>query len=378
MKNQLPPEAASRRTICVTSALPYANNDIHLGHIVEAVQTDCYVRFHRMAGDWVLYVCADDTHGTPIQVNALKKGVTPEELVAGVWERHVRDYAGFSIDFDLFYTTNSPENKRFAELIYGKLRDGGLIVDKETVQYFCEHDGRFLPDRFITGECPKCGAQNQYGDVCEACGSTYDPTDLKSPVCILCKKPPVLKPSMHVFVELAKCEKFLRDYVLGTDVLGAETRNFVRTWIDQGLREWCISRDGPYFGFPIPGLVNKYFYVWLDAPIGYIAASDKWCRDHGEKLETFWGKESPAELVHFIGKDIVYFHALFWPVMLKSADFKLPSRIFVHGFLTMGGEKIEGNLHHGRRLPFGYGASACGAVFAFLLRGEAFRQCRRH
>ena len=341
MTNQSKADPASRRTLCVTSALPYANNDIHLGHIVEAVQTDLYVRYHRMAGDRVLYVCADDTHGTPIQLNALKKGVSPEELVGGVWERHVKDYAGFSIDFDMFYTTNSPENKRYAEFVYAKLRENGLVVSKEIMQYYCEHDGRFLPDRFISGECPKCGAQNQYGDVCEVCGSTYDPTDLKAPVCIICKTPPVLKPSTHVFVELAKCEQFLRDYVLGTDVIGEETRNFVRTWIDQGLREWCISRDGPYFGFPIPGLENKFFYVWLDAPIGYIAATDKWCHDHKESVETFWGKDSPAELVHFIGKDIVYFHALFWPVMLKSAGFKLPSRIFVHGFLTMGGEKMS-------------------------------------
>jgi methionyl-tRNA synthetase len=341
MTSKSQPEPAFRRTICVTSALPYANNDIQLGHIVEAVQTDCYVRHHRLRGDRVLYVCADDTHGTPIQLNALKKGVTPEELVAGIWERHVKDYAGFSIDFDQFYTTNSPENRRFAELIYGKLREKGLVVEKEIMQYFCEHDGRFLPDRFITGQCPKCGAQNQYGDVCEVCGSTYDPTDLKEPACIICKKPPVLKPSTHVFVELAKCEKFLRDYILGTEVIGGEMRNYVKTWIDQGLREWCISRDGPYFGFPIPGLVNKFFYVWLDAPIGYIAASEKWCRDHNEDVKTFWGKDSSAELVHFIGKDIVYFHALFWPVMLQSADFKLPTRIFVHGFLTMGGEKMS-------------------------------------
>ncbi len=334
-------EPVRSQTLCVTSALPYANSDIHLGHIVEVVQTDTYVRFHRMRGDRVIYVCADDTHGTAIQLNALKTGVSPEALVQSVWQRHVKDYAGFSISFDLFYSTNSPENKYYAEFFYAKLRENGLVVDKQIMQYYCEHDGRFLPDRFIIGECPKCGAKDQYGDVCESCGSTYDPTDLKSPVCIICRKTPVLKPSTHVFVELAKCEKFLRDYVLSTEVLGEEMRNFVKTWIDQGLREWCISRDGPYFGFPIPGLENKFFYVWLDAPIGYIASSAKWCKDHNERVETFWGKDSPARLVHFIGKDIVYFHALFWPVMLNCAGFKLPSKIFVHGFLTLGGEKMS-------------------------------------
>ncbi len=341
MTNHPPLKPASRETLCVTSALPYANNDLHLGHIVEAVQTDMYVRFHRLLGDRVIYMCADDTHGTPIQLNALKKGVSPEELVAGIWQRHRQDYAGFSIDFDMFYSTNSPENKYYAEYIYERLRENDLVVEKQIMQYFCEHDGRFLPDRFISGECPKCGAKNQYGDVCESCGSTYDPTDLKSPVCIICKKPPVLRPSTHVFVELAKCESFLREYVLGTTVLAEEMRNFVKTWIDQGLREWCISRDGPYFGFPIPGMPGKFFYVWLDAPIGYLSATDKWCKDHGEKVETYWGRDSQARLVHFIGKDIVYFHALFWPVMLKSAGFKLPSKIFVHGFLTMGGEKMS-------------------------------------
>jgi methionyl-tRNA synthetase len=331
----------TRKTICVTCALPYANGDIHLGHIVEAAQTDIYVRYQKMLGNRVLFVCADDTHGTPIQLNALKKGITPEQLVEEVWQRHVKDYAGFSIGFDIFYTTNSPENKRYAELIYSKLREQGLIEDREIMQYYCENDKRFLPDRFIVGTCPTCGAENQYGDVCETCGSTYDPTDLKSPVCIICKKTPVLRPSTHMFVRLEKCEQFLRDFVIGSNVLHQEMKNFVKTWIDQGLRQWCISRDGPYFGFPIPGTENKYFYVWLDAPIGYLSSTDKWCADHGENVETFWGKQSPGELVHFIGKDIVYFHALFWPVMLNSAGFKLPTKIFVHGFLTVAGEKMS-------------------------------------
>ena len=341
MNNNESVSGKNPQTLCVTCALPYANGDLHLGHIVEAVQTDIFVRFQRLLGNRALFVCADDTHGTPIQLNALKQGITPEDLVAGVRERHVADYAGFTIDFNIFYSTNSPENKKYAELIYQRLRERELIVDKEIMQYFCEHDKRFLPDRFISGTCPTCGAADQYGDVCEACGSTYDPTDLKSPVCIICKKTPVLKPSTHMFVELAKREQFLREYVLGTNVLNDDMRNFVKTWIDQGLREWCISRDGPYFGFPIPGAPGKFFYVWLDAPIGYLSSSEKWCTDNGESVDTFWGKDSPARLVHFIGKDIVYFHALFWPVMLSAAGFKLPSKIFVHGFLTVAGEKMS-------------------------------------
>jgi methionyl-tRNA synthetase len=341
MTNQLPTNNTAPRTLCVTCALPYANSDLHLGHIVEAVQTDIFVRFQKLLGNKAIFVCADDTHGTAIQLNALKKNITPEQLVEEVWKRHVKDYAGFSIGFDIFYSTNSPENKRYAELIYSKLRENGLVADREINQYFCEHDKRFLPDRFITGTCPSCGAQNQYGDNCEVCGSTYDPTDLKSPACIICKQPPVLKPSTHMFVQLEKCEQFLRDFALNSNVLQPEMRNFVKTWIDQGLKQWCISRDGPYFGFKIPGVDNKYFYVWLDAPIGYLSSTDKWCRDHGENVETYWGKESPAQLIHFIGKDIVYFHALFWPVMLSTAGFKLPSKIFVHGMLTIAGEKMS-------------------------------------
>ena len=336
-----PSSGAGRKTLCVTCALPYANSDLHLGHILEAVQTDIYVRYQKMLGNRALFVCADDTHGTAIQLNALKKNISPEQLVAEMWQRHVKDHAGFSIGFDIFYSTDSSENKHYAELIYAKLREHGLIEDRQIEQYFCEHDKRFLPDRFIIGTCPSCGALEQYGDVCEACGSTYDPIDLKSPVCIICKKPPVLKPSTHMFVQLSKCEQFLRDYIFNSDVLQPEMRNFVKTWIDQGLKQWCISRDGPYFGFLIPGTKNKYFYVWLDAPIGYLSSTEKWCKDHGENVETFWGKQSPGELVHFIGKDIVYFHALFWPVMLNTAGFKLPTKIFVHGFLTLAGEKMS-------------------------------------
>ena len=330
------------QTYLVTGALPYANGDIHLGHLVEAVQTDIFVRFQKLLGNRAVYVCADDTHGTAIQINAMKKGITPQKLIAEIGERHKKDYAGFNIGFDIFYTTDSPENRYYAEFIYGKLREKGLIEEKEISQYYCEQDGRFLPDRFIKGICPnpKCQAPDQYGDVCEVCGTTYDPTDLKSPACITCGKTPVLKSSRHVFVQLEKCHDFLGNYV-SSGALVDEVRNFAQSWLSVELREWCISRDAPYFGFEIPGMPNKYFYVWLDAPIGYLSSTKKWCGEHGENVDAFWSPQSQVQLVHFIGKDIVYFHTLFWPVMLECAGFKLPSKIFVHGFLTVAGEKMS-------------------------------------
>ncbi len=328
-------------TLLVTSALPYANGDIHLGHLVEVVQTDIYVRYKKITGRRTLYACADDTHGTPIQLSAQKRGITCEALIDEAWKSHVKDYAGFSIGFDTYYTTNSPENRKWAEYIFAKLQEQGLIVEKEIEQYYCENCGRFLPDRFITGTCPKCDAEEQYGDVCESCGATYDPTDLKNPRCISCNNKPVLKTSDHFFVQLAKSEQFLRDFLTKNDVLQEDMRNFVMHWVEEGLREWCISRDGPYFGFEIPGTKNKYFYVWLDAPIGYIASTDKWCQDNNEDVDAIWQKQGPGEVVHFIGKDIVYFHTLFWPVMLQAASLKLPSKVFVHGFLTVQGEKMS-------------------------------------
>jgi methionyl-tRNA synthetase len=329
------------RKFLVTSALPYANSDIHLGHLVEAVQTDVFVRYQRLRGNTAVYVCADDTHGTPIEISALKRGITPEELIAETWQNHARDYAAYSISFDIFYTTNSPENKRYAELVYQKLREKGLVVEKEIEQFFDEKEKRFLPDRFIKGTCPRCCAEDQYGDVCEACGAAYDPTEIKSPRSVLSDTTPVLRRSTHFFVQLSKCETFLREYLTSARVLQEDMRSFVLHFIESGLREWCISRDGPYFGFAIPGAANKFFYVWLDAPIGYLSSTDKWCADHGQKVEDYWGESADCELVHFIGKDIVYFHTLFWPVMLNAAGFKLPSRIFVHGFLNMQQEKMS-------------------------------------
>jgi methionyl-tRNA synthetase len=336
------PDATARpNRYLVTMALPYANADLHLGHLLEAVQADIFVRFQKLRNNEAVFVCADDTHGTPIEISALKRKITPEALIAEAHKNHARDYAGFNIGFDIFYSTNSEENRSYAELIYANLRKNGLVVEKEIDQYFCEHDKRFLPDRFIMGICPKCKKGDQYGDVCEACGATYEPTDLGDPHCIICKKTPVMKRSRHLYVELGKCEQFLRDYTAKPGVLQDDTRNFVATWINDGLHEWCISRDGPYFGFKIPGTADKYFYVWLDAPIGYLSSTDRWCRDHGRTVEEFWSPDSGSRVVHFIGKDIVYFHALFWPVLLVNSGFNLPSKIFVHGFLNVGGEKMS-------------------------------------
>jgi methionyl-tRNA synthetase len=298
----LPDTSAVPSRILVTSALPYANNNIHLGHLFEAVQTDVFVRYHRLRGRAVRYVCADDTHGTPIELAALRQKITPEQLVAQTQKDHMRDYAGFNISFDIFYTTNSEENRKYAEFIYQKLKDNDLIVEKEISQYYCEHDKRFLPDRFIIGNCPRCKAPKQYGDVCESCGATYDPTEMGEPKCIICNNAPVLKQSRHLYVQLKKCESFLREYINGTDALQEDIRNFVTSWIDDGLREWCISRDGPYFGFKIPGTDNKYFYVWLDAPVGYISSTDRYCKDHGERVDDYWGSESGTQIVHLLVK----------------------------------------------------------------------------
>ncbi|KMQ52357.1 Methionyl-tRNA synthetase [Chitinispirillum alkaliphilum] len=337
----MPVESRQKKRLLVTSALPYANGDIHLGHLLEVVQTDIFVRFNRLLGNEVLYVCADDTHGTPIELNALSQKITPEELIDKVHKNHIRDYAGFDISFDIFYTTNSEENRRYAEMIYESIRKNGQIAEREINQYYCEHDKRFLPDRFIIGVCPRCEAAEQYGDVCEVCGATYETTELIEPRCFICSSTPVMKTSTHLYVQLEKNEEFLREFISAPGVIQDDMRNFVQSWIDEGLREWCISRDGPYFGFKIPGTENKFFYVWLDAPIGYLSSTDRWCKDNGRSVEEFWGKESGTEIVHFIGKDIVYFHALFWPVMLKNSGFSVPSSVKVHGFLNIQGEKMS-------------------------------------
>jgi methionyl-tRNA synthetase len=334
--------------ILVTSALPYANGPIHLGHLVEYLLTDFWVRFKRSCGEDIVYVCADDTHGTPIEIKASQMGITPEALVRQVGEEHRRDFAAFGVQFDHYDSTNSPENKHYAELIFDRLRKAGHIVKKPLELTFCEHDKRFLPDRYVRGTCPnpKCQATDQYGDVCEKCGSTYAPTDLKDPKCAICGKPPVRRTSEHYFFKLADFADFLKEWSGKEGTLDPAIRNnLMGGWLGTGLADWCISRDGPYFGFTIPGETDKFFYVWLDAPIGYISSTERMLAARGGKgadlALAYWDEKADARIIHFIGKDILNFHALFWPAMLKGAQFKRPEKLFVHGMLTINGEKMS-------------------------------------
>ncbi len=330
----------SQRKILVTSALPYANGSIHLGHLVEYIQTDIWVRFQKMRGHECWYVCADDTHGTPIMLRAEKEGISPEQLIDRVWHEHKRDFDGFHVGFDHYYSTNSPENREFASQIYLKLREAGLIEQRTIEQFYDPDKAMFLPDRFIKGSCPKCGAKDQYGDSCEACGATYAPTDLIDPYSAVSGAKPVRKESEHYFFALGKCETFLKDWTR-SGTLQAEAANKMDEWFTAGLSDWDISRDAPYFGFEIPDAPGKYFYVWLDAPVGYMASFKKLCADQGIDFDAFWGKDSQAELYHFIGKDILYFHALFWPAMLEFSGQRTPSGVFAHGFLTVNGQKMS-------------------------------------
>jgi methionyl-tRNA synthetase len=295
-----------------------------------------------MTGQDAVYMCADDTHGTPIEVNARRAGIAPEELIGRYYEEHQRDFADFDIAFDCFHSTNSDENRRHSEYIFEQLRQQGHIVVRPVAQYYCEPDGRFLPDRFILGTCPNpaCRAADQYGDVCEVCGTTYNPTDLEAPRCAICGTSPVIRESDHYFFTLGEYEVFLRDWIDSPGRVGPETRRFLDTWLNEGLRDWDVSRDGPYFGFKIPGEENKYFYVWLDAPVGYIATTERFCRETGRDFDAYWHNPD-AKIYHIIGKDIVYFHTLFWPAMLKGAGYTLPSKVLVHGFLTVNGEKMS-------------------------------------
>ena len=326
--------------VLVTSALPYANGSIHLGHMLEYIQTDILVRFLKMTGQDAVYMCADDTHGTPIEVNAWRAGVTPEEYIAPFFVEHQRDFADFAVAFDCFYSTNSPENQYHSETIFERLRERGHIVTRPVTQYYCEQDARFLPDRFIRGTCPSCKATEQYGDVCEVCGTTYSPTDLSDPHCVLCGAAPVMRESVHYFFTMSAYEDFLRQWVGTPGRVQPEVRRFLETWINDGLRDWDVSRDGPYFGFKIPGEEDKYFYVWLDAPIGYIATTQKFCADTGRDFDAYWHNPE-ATIYHVVGKDITYFHALFWPAMLHGAGYTLPKKVLVHGFLTVNGEKMS-------------------------------------
>jgi methionyl-tRNA synthetase len=337
----------NKRKILVTSALPYANGSIHLGHLVEYIQTDIWVRFQKMRGHTVYYVCADDTHGTPIMLRAEKEGITPEALIARVHSEHFGDFTGFHIQFDNYYSTHSAETRHFSEDIYGKLKTAGLIAVRGIEQLYDPVKNMFLPDRFVKGECPKCGAKDQYGDSCEACGAAYAPTELKNPYSAVSGAKPVNKSSEHYFFSLsdARCADFLRQWACNGDYLQPEAANKMREWVGEAgenkLSDWDISRDAPYFGFEIPGAPGKYFYVWLDAPIGYMGSFQNLCAREQIDFDEFWQPQSDTELYHFIGKDILYFHALFWPAMLKNAGYRTPTKIFVHGFLTVNGEKMS-------------------------------------
>jgi methionyl-tRNA synthetase len=336
------------RKILVTSALPYANGAIHLGHLVEYIQTDVWVRFQKMQGNECWYVCADDTHGTPIMLRAEKDGITPEALIERVHGEHSRDFAGFHVAFDNYYTTHSPENRFFCEDIYGKLKAAGLIQARSIEQYYDPLKQMFLPDRFIKGECPKCGAKDQYGDNCEVCGAAYTPAELKNPYSAVSGAKPELRSSEHYFFKLSdrRCQSFLRAFTREGGRLQPEASNKMQEWLgmegENKLSDWDISRDSPYFGFEIPGAPGKFFYVWLDAPIGYFGSfKNLAARTPSIELEEFLGKDSKAELYHFIGKDILYFHALFWPAMLAQAGYRVPTKIFAHGFLTVDGQKMS-------------------------------------
>ncbi len=328
------------RKILVTSALPYANGPIHLGHLVEYIQTDIWVRFQKMRGHACHYVCADDTHGTPIMLRAEQEGITPEELISRVKGEHERDFKGFHIEFDNYYSTHSEETRQLAETIYARLKTRGLIESRTIEQYYDPVKAMFLPDRFIKGECPRCHAKDQYGDSCEVCGASYSPTDLINPYSAVSGARPVRKESVHYFFKLGKCEEFLKDWTRG-GALQDEAANKMAEWFEAGLNDWDISRDAPYFGFEISDAPGKFFYVWLDAPIGYMGSFKNLCDKLGLNFDDYWKQDSEAELYHFIGKDILYFHALFWPAMLEHSDFRTPTKIFAHGFLTVNGEKMS-------------------------------------
>jgi methionyl-tRNA synthetase len=330
----------SMRKILVTSALPYANGSIHLGHLVEYTQTDIWCRYQRMIANEVYYVCADDTHGTPVMLRAEKENITPEKLVELVHKEHSQDFADFNVSFDNFYSTNSMENKELSESIYKRLVNNNKIEKKEIEQFYDAQKEMFLPDRYIKGECPKCNAIDQYGDSCEVCGSTYNPTDLLNAYSVISGTPPIKKKTEHYFFKLSECSDFLEEWTK-SGTLQLEASNKLNEWFKAGLSNWDISRDAPYFGFEIPDAPGKFFYVWLDAPIGYMASFKKLANEKNLSFDEYWEEGSQTELIHFIGKDILYFHALFWPATLSFSGFRTPSKIYAHGFLTVNGEKMS-------------------------------------
>ena len=328
------------RKIIVTQALPYANASLHLGHILEAVQTDIWVRFQNINQNECLFFCADDTHGTPVMLKAKELGIEPEELIKNVQLDHIETYDLYDIKFTNFHSTHSDENKKYSEQIYLKAKDNGYISRKTINQLFDESESMFLSDRFIKGTCPKCGAEDQYGDNCSVCGATYDVSDIKNPMSAISNTKPIKKESEHLFFDLPKQIDILKDFLKNSDLQKPIT-NKLNEWLNDDLQQWDISRDAPYFGFEIPGENQKYFYVWLDAPIGYLASIDNWASKNNLNMNNFWSEKSEYEIYHFIGKDIAYFHGLFWPALLSAANFKLPNGVYVHGFLTVNGEKMS-------------------------------------
>ena len=345
------------RKILVTSALPYANGPLHLGHIIEAVQTDIWVRFQKQRGNDCIYCCADDAHGTPIMIRAEQEGVSPETLIARSAEEHQRDYREFLIQFDHFHSTHSPENVHFTRVLYETLRAGGFISRRTVRQAYDAQARMFLPDRYVRGTCPRCKTPAQYGDSCDNCGSTYTPADLIDPVSTVTGTTPVWRDSEHLFFQLGAFTSMLREYVGGASLQSA-VRAKLDEWFQAGLQDWDISRDAPYFGIEVPDAPGKYFYVWFDAPIGYIASFEAWRAAHGASFDDYWRSESATELYHFIGKDISYFHTLFWPAVLYGAGLRRPSAVFAHGFLTINGQKMSKSRgtfitarHYLERLP---------------------------
>ncbi|MGH8551480.1 MAG: methionine--tRNA ligase [Methylococcales bacterium] len=328
------------RKILVTSALPYANGPIHLGHLVEYIQTDIWVRFQKQRGVTCYYVCADDTHGTAIMLKAQEEGIEPEQLIEHVAEEHQADFSDFGVAFDHYHSTHSEENRSYSTLLYKRLREQGYIVSRTITQAFDPVKKMFLPDRFIKGECPRCGAKDQYGDNCEVCSATYSATELKNPVSVVSGEKPVAKDSLHYFFDLPAFKQMLNEWTQAGH-LQPEVTNKMGEWLSGDLQQWDISRDSPYFGFEIPDAPGKYFYVWLDAPIGYMASFKALCEKRALDFDAFWREGSDAELVHFIGKDIIYFHSLFWPAMLTGSGFRKPSAIHAHGFLTVNGQKMS-------------------------------------
>ena len=328
------------RQILVTSALPYANGVIHIGHMLEYIQTDIWARFQRAQGHECYFAWADDAHGTPVMLWARAEGKTPEELIDMMNEQHKTDFRDFGISFDNYSSTHSEYNRELVELIYQRLDNNGYIERRDIQQLYDEEEGMFLPDRFIRGTCPKCHTPDQYGDSCESCGSTYSPTDLIDPSSAVTGSKPVMKESEHYFVRLADFEGPLKNW-MASGALQPEVVNKLQEWFTDGLRDWDISRDEPYFGFRIPGTTDKYFYVWVDAPIGYMASFKELCVREGLDFDAWWGQNSTAEIHHFIGKDIIYFHTLFWPAMLMGADIRTPTAVYAHGFLTVDGAKMS-------------------------------------